>query len=47
MILEDALAKTKRNSKDLNYQVERIRRRGVRALSGSPHPSDAKGRVLP
>lgn len=46
MNLKEALVKAKQDQKDLNYQVERIRRRGVRALSGSPSPSYRKGGPL-
>jgi len=46
MKLAAAILKAKHDRKDLNYQLERIRRRGVRAFSGSPHPSYTKGRVL-
>lgn len=44
--LKDAISITRANAKAFNYQVERIRRRGVRSLSGSPRPSYRKGAAL-
>jgi len=41
--LKTAILITRTNAKTFNYQIERIRRRGVRSMSGSPRPSYRKG----
>jgi hypothetical protein len=41
--LLQVISKVRANQKNFKYPIERIRRRGVRDVSGSPRPSYAKG----